>query len=63
MSVRITEVTMKIVATAAVNLVKKFAPPELPKTVWLEPANDALISAPLPDWIKTTSTRRTHATI
>lgn len=39
---------MKIVARTDVNLTKKFAPPELPNTVWLEPPNEALISAPLP---------------
>ncbi len=36
-TVKVIEVSMKRVATTAVNFVKKFAPPELPKTVWLEP--------------------------
>lgn len=40
---------MKIVAVIAVKRVKKFAPPEAPKTVWLEPPKVALISAPFPD--------------
>lgn len=33
------EVVIKIPAKAAVNFVKKFAPPELPKIVWLDPPN------------------------
>lgn len=51
---------MKIAAMTDVKRVKKFAPPELPKTVWLEPLSEALISAPLPDWIRTTRTSRTQ---
>jgi hypothetical protein len=54
-TVRTREVTMKIAARPEVNRVKKLAPPELPKTVWLEPPKEALISAPFPDWIRTTS--------
>ena len=60
-TVRTTEVTMKIVAKAAVKRVKKLAPPELPNTVWLEPPSVALISAPLPDWTSTTRTNRVQA--
>lgn len=53
----------KIAARVEVKRVKKFAPPELPKTVWLEPPRVALMSAPLPDWSKTTRTKRTHVMI
>ena len=42
---------------------KKFAPPELPKTVLLEPPSVALISAPFPDCIRTTITMRQHVMI
>ena len=59
--VRVIEVIMKIAAAAVVNLVRKFAPPELPKTVWLEPpVRDALASAPFPDWMRTTRIKRTQ---
>src|SRR5438094_868151 len=47
MIVRMIEVVIKTAAAACVKRVKKFAPPELPKTVWLEPENEAEISAPL----------------
>jgi hypothetical protein len=57
------EVVKKIAAKVEVKRVKKLAPPELPKTVWLEPPRVALMSAPLPDWSKTTRTRRTHVMI
>ena len=63
MIVRLSDVTMKIAAITEVKRVKKFAPPELPNTVWLDPAKEALISAPLPDWRRTTRTRNTQATI
>jgi hypothetical protein len=43
------EVVKKIAASTPVIFAKTFAPPELPNTVWLEPPNDALISAPFPD--------------
>ena len=46
---RLNEVNMKTAATTTVNLLRKLAGPRLPKTVWLEPPNDAPISAPLPD--------------
>ena len=46
---RLSEVTMKTIATTTVNLLRKFAGPRLPNTVWLEPPNAAPISAPLPD--------------
>ena len=51
---------MKMPASAEVNRVKKVAPPELPKTVWLEPPREALISAPFPDCISTTRINRTQ---
>ncbi len=63
MIVKVIEVSMKIAAIAAVKRVKKFAPPELPKIVWLDPPRVVLISAPLPDWIRTTRTSRTQVTI
>ena len=43
------EVTKKMAAKTEVTRVKRFAPPELPKMVWLDPPSDALISAPFPD--------------
>ena len=43
------EVNMNTKAVTTVNLLRKFAGPRLPKTVWLEPPNAAPISAPLPD--------------
>ena len=57
------EVTMKIAARTKVVFVKKFAPPELPKTVLLEPPSVALMSAPLPDCIRTTMTMRQQVMI
>ena len=48
-TVKAMDVHMNKVAKAAVNFVKKFAPPLLPNTVWLEPPKEALISAPFPD--------------
>ncbi len=54
-TVRTIEVVKNTAAKTAVARVKKFAPPELPKMVWLDPPSDALMSAPLPDW---TSTKR-----
>ncbi|HTN71397.1 MAG TPA: hypothetical protein VMO00_09945 [Methylomirabilota bacterium] len=46
---------MKTMAMPAVNLVKKFPAPLLPKIVALEPPNTAPISAPFPVWSKTTN--------
>ena len=43
------DVSIKTKAVMTVNLLRKFAGPRLPKTVWLEPPNAAPISAPLPD--------------
>ena len=63
MMVSAIDVQKKIAAAPCVKCVKKFAPPELPNTVWLEPLKEALISAPFPDWIRTTSTSRTQVTI
>ncbi len=46
---------MKIIAAAVVSLVRKLPPPLAPKTDWLPPPpNEAPISAPLPDWRRTT---------
>lgn len=53
-TVSIKDVDMKIAAITLVKRVKKLAPPELPKTVWLDPPKEVLISAPFPDWISTT---------
>ena len=53
--VRVSEVNPKITAKTNVVFVKKFDPPELPKTVLLDPPRVALISAPFPDCIKTTT--------
>ena len=55
---RLSEVSMKMAATTTVNLLKKFAGPRLPKTVWLEPPNDAPISAPFPDCKRIAPTMR-----
>ena len=46
------EVNMNTNAVITVNLLRKFAGPRLPKTVWLEPPNAAPISAPFPDCSK-----------
>ena len=46
------EVNMKTNAVMTVNLLRKFAGPRLPNTVWLDPPNAAPISAPLPDCSK-----------
>ncbi len=43
------DVNINTKAVMTVNLLKKFAGPRLPKTVWLEPPNAAPISAPFPD--------------
>ncbi len=56
MIVKLRDVMPKIAARTKVVLVKKLAPPELPKTVLLEPPSVALISAPFPDCIRTTMT-------
>jgi hypothetical protein len=63
MIVKPTDVHMKIAARAKVVFVKKFAPPELPKTVLLEPPRVALISAPFPDCMRTTTTIKKQVTI
>ena len=46
------DVNMNTKAVMTVNLLRKFAGPRLPNTVWLEPPNAAPISAPLPDCSK-----------
>lgn len=46
---RVKEVNMNTNAVMTVNLLRKFAGPRLPNTVWLEPPKAAPISAPLPD--------------
>ena len=43
------DVSIKTNAVMTVNLLRKFAGPRLPNTVWLEPPNAAPISAPFPD--------------
>jgi hypothetical protein len=43
------EVSINTKAVTTVNLLRKFAGPRLPKTVWLDPPNAAPISAPFPD--------------
>jgi hypothetical protein len=55
------EVSIKIIATAAVIFPKKVPAPVEPKTVWLEPPNAAPILAPFPACNSTTkiSTRQT----
>ncbi len=57
------EVVIKTAASAKVRRVKKLAPPELPKTVLLEPPREALMSAPFPDCIKTTRTIKAAVTM
>lgn len=49
---RVKEVNINTKAVMTVNLLKKFAGPRLPNTVWLEPPKAAPISAPLPDCSK-----------
>lgn len=49
---RVNEVNINTKAVMTVNLLKKFAGPRLPNTVWLEPPKAAPISAPLPDCSK-----------
>ena len=46
------EVNINTKAVITVNLLKKFAGPRLPNTVWLEPPKAAPISAPFPDCSK-----------
>ena len=46
------DVNINTKAVMTVNLLRKFAGPRLPNTVWLEPPNAAPISAPLPDCSK-----------
>ena len=55
------EVNMKTAATTTVNLLRKFAGPRLPKTVWLDPPKAAPISAPFPDWRRIAPIIRKHA--
>jgi len=57
---RLNEVSMNTDATMTVNLLKKFAGPRLPNTVWLDPPNAAPISAPLPDCSKIAPIMRKH---
>jgi hypothetical protein len=53
------DVTMKIMATPVVILVKKPAGPADPKRVWLEPPPKAApISAPFPVWSNTIRIKR-----
>ena len=47
-SARESDVSMKITAATTVTLLRKLAGPRLPNTVWLDPPNDAPISAPFP---------------
>jgi len=42
------EVSMKMIATAAVNFPRKVPAPLEPKTVWLEPPKAAPMFAPFP---------------
>ena len=49
---RVKEVNINTKAVMTVNLLKKFAGPRLPNTVWLDPPKAAPISAPLPDCSK-----------
>jgi len=46
--VNVIEVSMKMIATAAVNFPRKVPAPPEPKTVWLEPPKAAPMFAPLP---------------
>jgi hypothetical protein len=46
--VNVMEVSMKMIATAAVNFPRKVPAPPEPKTVWLEPPKAAPMFAPLP---------------
>jgi len=48
------DVKKKRAAAPTVTLLKKVAAPRLPKTVWLDPPKAAPMSAPFPDWSKTT---------
>lgn len=52
------DVKKKRTAAPIVILLKNVAAPRLPKTVWPDPPNAAPMSAPLPDWRRTTATRR-----
>ena len=45
---RLSEVSMKIMAAVTVTLLRNVPGPRLPNTVWLDPPNDAPISAPFP---------------
>ena len=56
----VNEVIMKIAATTTVSLLRKLAGPRLPNTVWLDPPNEAPISAPLPDWRRMAPIMRTQ---
>lgn len=46
--VNVMDVSMKMIATAAVNFPRKVPAPLEPKTVWLEPPKAAPMFAPLP---------------
>jgi hypothetical protein len=55
------EVTMKMIATPVVILVKKPAGPADPKRVWLDPPPKAApMSAPLPVWRRTIMIKSKH---
>jgi len=47
------DVSIKMIATAAVILPRNVPAPLEPKTVWLEPPNAAPMFAPLPAWSNT----------
>ena len=49
---RVKDVNINTKAVMTVNLLKKFAGPRLPNTVWLDPPKAAPISAPFPDCSK-----------
>jgi len=51
--VKVIDVSIKIMATAAVIFPRKVPAPLEPKTVWLDPPKAAPIFAPLPAWSKT----------
>lgn len=52
---------MNMTAAQAVSLLIKVLPPPAPNTDWLPPApNEAPISAPFPDWNRTTAMSARH---
>ncbi len=52
---------MKTIAAPVVRWVRKLPAPLLPKIVELAPPKTAPMSAPLPVWRRTTTTRMMHA--